>query len=65
MSIAAVRAYFAQFGMADQVLEFETSSATVELAAQAGMTAELLHDPFSENEVKGGKQSLLSTVEFF
>ena len=35
MSIAAVRAYFAQFGMADQVLEFETSSATVELAAQA------------------------------
>lgn len=35
MSIAAVREYFAQFGMADQVLEFETSSATVELAAQA------------------------------
>ena len=35
MSIAAVRAYFAQFGMADQVLDFETSSATVELAAQA------------------------------
>ena len=35
MSISAVREYFAQFGMADQVLEFETSSATVELAAQA------------------------------
>lgn len=35
MSIAAVREYFTQFGMADQVLEFETSSATVELAAQA------------------------------
>ena len=35
MSIAAVREYFDQFGMADQVLEFETSSATVELAAQA------------------------------
>ncbi|MBR3751686.1 MAG: YbaK/EbsC family protein [Ruminiclostridium sp.] len=35
MSIAAVREYFAQFGMADQVLEFETSSATVGLAAQA------------------------------
>ena len=35
MSIAAVREYFVQFGMADQVLEFETSSATVELAAQA------------------------------
>ena len=35
MSIAAVRDYFAQFGMADNVLEFSTSSATVELAAQA------------------------------
>ena len=35
MSIAAVRDYFAQFGMADKVLEFSTSSATVELAAQA------------------------------
>lgn len=32
MSIAAVRDYFAQFGMADNVLEFSTSSATVELA---------------------------------
>ena len=31
MSIAAVRDYFAQFGMADKVLEFSTSSATVEL----------------------------------
>ena len=35
MSIAAVRDYFAQFGMADNVLEFSTSSATVELAALA------------------------------
>ena len=35
MSIAAVRAYFAQLGMEDKILEFETSSATVELAAQA------------------------------
>lgn len=35
MSIAAVRAYFAQFGMEDRVREFGTSSATVELAAQA------------------------------
>ena len=35
MSIAAVREYYAQFGMADQVLEFDSSSATVELAAQA------------------------------
>lgn len=35
MSIAAVRAYFAPLGMEDKILEFETSSATVELAAQA------------------------------
>ena len=35
MSIQKVRAYFEQFGIADQILEFEVSSATVELAAQA------------------------------
>lgn len=35
MSIAAVRDYFDQFGMADKVLEFTVSSATVDLAAQA------------------------------
>ena len=35
MSIEKVRAYFAQFGMEDRVLEFDVSSATVELAAQA------------------------------
>ena len=35
MSIEKVKAYFAQFGMEQRVLEFEVSSATVELAAQA------------------------------
>ena len=35
MSIEKVRAYFEQFGMADRILEFPVSSATVELAAQA------------------------------
>ena len=35
MSIEKVKAYFAQFGMEDRVLEFPVSSATVELAAQA------------------------------
>ena len=35
MSIAAVRAYFDQFGIADRVIEFPVSSATVELAAEA------------------------------
>ena len=35
MAIEAVKKYFAQFGMADRVQEFDVSSATVELAAQA------------------------------
>ena len=35
MSIEKGRAYFAQFGMEDQVQEFTVSSATVELAAAA------------------------------
>ncbi|NCB52134.1 MAG: YbaK/EbsC family protein [Clostridia bacterium] len=35
MSIEKGRAYFRQFGMEERVIEFEVSSATVELAAQA------------------------------
>ena len=35
MSIEKVRAYFEQKGIADRILEFDVSSATVELAAQA------------------------------
>ena len=35
MSIEAVKKYFEQFGLREKVMEFETSSATVELAAQA------------------------------
>ena len=35
MSIETVRAYLAQFGRADDILEFAASSATVQLAAQA------------------------------
>lgn len=35
MSIEKVKAYFKEFGIEERVLEFETSSATVELAAQA------------------------------
>ena len=35
MAIDKVREYFAQWNMQDQILEFEVSSATVELAAQA------------------------------
>ena len=35
MAIERVKAYFAGLGLADRVLEFEVSSATVALAAQA------------------------------
>ena len=35
MAIEKVREYFKRFGMDDQILEFEVSSATVELAAKA------------------------------
>lgn len=35
MSLQAVKGYFANYGMEDRVLEFDVSSATVELAAQA------------------------------
>lgn len=35
MSIDRVKAYFSQHGMLSRVMEFEVSSATVELAAQA------------------------------
>lgn len=35
MSIEKVRAFFAQYGMENRILEFPVSSATVELAAQA------------------------------
>ena len=35
MAIEKVQEYFKQFGMEDQILEFDVSSATVELAAKA------------------------------
>lgn len=35
MSMDKVKEYFRNFGMEDQILEFDVSSATVELAAQA------------------------------
>lgn len=38
MAIEKVRAYFQELGIADRILEFDTSSATVELAAQAAGT---------------------------
>lgn len=35
MAIEAVREYFSRYGIADRIREFDVSSATVELAAQA------------------------------
>ena len=35
MAIEKVRDYFARWGIQDKIMEFEVSSATVELAAQA------------------------------
>ena len=35
MSIEKVRKYFEQYGMDDKIMEFEVSSATVDLAAKA------------------------------
>ena len=35
MAIEKVKAFFAEYGIADRVQEFDVSSATVELAAQA------------------------------
>ena len=35
MSVENVKSYLARFGVDDRVMEFETSSATVELAAEA------------------------------
>ena len=35
MAIEKVKEYFRQYGMEDKILEFDVSSATVELAAQA------------------------------
>ena len=35
MSIERVRAFFQQYGLEDRIQEFDVSSATVELAAQA------------------------------
>ena len=35
MSIEKVKEYFAEYGREDDILEFDQSSATVELAAQA------------------------------
>ena len=35
MAVEAVKEYFSKYGIADRVKEFDVSSATVELAAQA------------------------------
>ena len=46
MAIEKVRAYFKQYNMDNEILEFDTSSATVELAAQS-LHCEPAHMPSS------------------
>ena len=44
MSVETVRAYLEPFGLSDRVREFDTSSATVELAAQAAGEQGIVHE---------------------
>lgn len=55
MAIEKVKEYFKQFGMENRVLEFEVSSATVELAAQAlGCEPERIAKSITMNVDGGG-----------
>ena len=49
MSIEKVRAYFEGFGIAGRIREFDVSSATVELAAQA---AGVIHTDFERGFIR-------------
>lgn len=55
MSTERVRKYFEQYGLADKVLEFDVSSATVELAAEAvGVPGERICKTLSFKRKDGG-----------
>ncbi len=71
MSVAHVREYLSQFGAEDRVIEFDVSSATVELAAQAlscepGRIAKTLSFMVGEDPmliVFGGKAKMMTAEE--
>ena len=55
MAIDKVREYFRQFGLEDKILEFDVSSATVDLAAQAvGVEGARICKPLSFKDKDGG-----------
>ena len=55
MSIEIVREYFRKLGIEDRIMEFETSSATVELAAEAvGTEPERICKTISFGKPEGG-----------
>ena len=55
MAIEKVREYFAQFGIQDRIMEFDVSSATVELAAEAvGTEPERIYKTLSFLKPEGG-----------
>ena len=54
MAIEKVREYFRQYGLEERVQEFEVSSATVELAAQAvGCEPKRIQRPFPSKWTTG------------
>lgn len=61
MSIEKGRAYFRQFGMEDRVIEFDVSSATVELAAAAlGVEGARIAKTLSFKKPEGGAMLILA-----
>ena len=66
MSIEKGRAYFRQFGMEDRVLEFNVSSATVELAALAlGVEGARIAKTLSFKKPEGGALLILAANSLY
>ncbi len=61
MAIEAVKEYFAQYGIADRIMELDDSSATVELAAQA-LGCEPCRIAKTLSFMAGGKPVLIVTA---
>lgn len=59
MSIEKVRTYLKQFNADNRIIEFATSSATVELAAQAAGSLRALPKPFPLSCMMTALSSLL------
>ena len=65
MSVSKVKAYLSAFGLADRVREFDTSSATVELAAQAlGTEGARIAKSISLHDADGGCLMILCAGDY-